>query len=42
LGNADVEEGLAKFGGSAWRGKGRIGRSGRMFQEHKIPSHYRK
>jgi len=34
LGNADVGEGSAKLGRSAWRGKGRIGRSGRMFQEY--------
>jgi len=41
LGNANVEQGSAKFGRTAWRGKGRI-RNGRIFQEYTRPSHYQK
>jgi len=41
LGNTDVEQGSAKFGRTAWKGKGRI-RNGRIFQEYTRPSHYQK
>jgi len=33
LGNADIEEGSAKFGRTTWSGKRRIGGSVRIFQE---------